>query len=402
VLRGVDRAAFAVSLASRLRASGLEVAPTSVGDFVRALAASPPDAKSRLYWAARITLVRRQSELAAFDAAFAAVFDGALVDLSVSARSAPLPTASGDAAYLAAPAELTAGQAGAGLPWATLPPAVSEAAGTDSALTLPERLPSDVAGLAGVPFEQLTPGQAALLGRWVEAALGKPPTRPSRRVRVDRRGHRPAIRATIARARRTGWEPIHLVTVKPVDKARRVVMLCDVSQSMQAQAAAYLHLMRALVIGSDAEVFAFATTYTRLTSVLAHRSAEVAIDQASVKVVDRFGGTRIATNVQHLLSSLHGGLLRGAVVVIASDGWDSDSPESLAAAMARLKRRAHRVIWINPRAAAPGYLPLVATMAAALPYCDAFLPADTFAALRDVVDEIARRPGRDSAVRTRG
>ena len=167
-------------------------------------------------------------------------------------------------------------------------------------------------------------------------------------------------------------------------------MLCDVSQSMQAQAAAYLHLMRALVLTSDAEVFAFATTATRLTTVLAHRSAEVAVDQASAKVVDRFGGTRIATNIQSLLSSLHGGTMRGAIVIIGSDGWDSESPEQLAAAMARLRRRAYRIIWMNPRAGAPGFQPLVATMAAALPYCDAFLPGDTFRSLSAVVAEIPR------------
>jgi uncharacterized protein with von Willebrand factor type A (vWA) domain len=210
---------------------------------------------------------------------------------------------------------------------------------------------------------------------------------------VDARGHRIALRPTIARARRTGWEPIQLVRVRPVHRPRRVVMLCDVSQSMQAQAAAYLHLMRALVIGSDAEVFAFATTSTRLTAVLAHRSAEIAIEQATAKVVDRFGGTRIASNLARLLSSHHGGALRGAVVVIGSDGWDSDAPEALAAAMARLRRRAYRVIWMNPRAAAPGYEPRVATMAAALPYCDAFLPADTFRSLNAVVAEMARRRG---------
>jgi uncharacterized protein len=106
-------------------------------------------------------------------------------------------------------------------------------------------------------------------------------------------------------------------------------------------------------------------------------------------VLDRFGGTRIATNIQALLSSHHGGSVRGAVVIVASDGWDSDSPEQLGAAMARLKRRAYRVIWMNPRAAAPGFEPRVATMAAALPYCDRHLPADTFRSLARVIAEIA-------------
>jgi hypothetical protein len=208
-------------------------------------------------------------------------------------------------------------------------------------------------------------------------------------VKIDSGGHRIALRSTIARSRRTGWEAVELVHAEAVRKPRRVLMLCDVSQSMQAQAAAYLHLMRALAVTADAEVFAFATTLTRLTTVLAQRSAESAIEQAGAKVSDRFGGTRIAANLQALLSSHHGGLVRGAIVIIASDGWDSDPADQLAAAMARLKRRAHRVIWINPRAGAPGFEPRVATMAAALPYCDALLPADTFQSLAAVIDEIA-------------
>ena len=394
ILRGIDRAAFAVALVSRLRSRGVVVGATAVGDFVRALAAAPPDARSRLYWTARITLVRRHTDLPAFDAVFAAVFNAATLDVDPHARRSQLASTvpgADDDSYASVPGPSSVDdEAGAGLPWVTLPPAVGEAEDSDSLFAVPERLPSEVAGLADVPFEQLTPAQLEMLGRWIETAMRVWPTRRSRRTSPSRSGHRIAIRATIARSRRTGWEPIRLVHVKAVDKPRRVVMICDVSQSMQAQAAAYLHLMRALVLASDAEVFAFATTATRLTTVLAHRSAEVAVDLATAKVVDRFGGTRIATNIQSLLSSLHGGTMRGAIVIIGSDGWDSDSPEQLAAAMARLRRRAYRVIWMNPRAGVPGYQPLVATMAAALPYCDAFLPADTFGSLARVVAEIPR------------
>jgi uncharacterized protein with von Willebrand factor type A (vWA) domain len=167
-----------------------------------------------------------------------------------------------------------------------------------------------------------------------------------------------------------------------------VVLLCDVSQSMQAQATAYLHLMRALAVGWNAEVFAFATRLTRLTGSLTRRSPAEAIAAATAAVSDRFGGTRIAGNLEQLLSGRHGGLLRGAVVLIGSDGWDSEPPERLARAMARLHRRAHRVVWMNPRAAAPGFQPRVATMAAALPHCDDFLPADTFAGLAAVIEAL--------------
>jgi len=174
-----------------------------------------------------------------------------------------------------------------------------------------------------------------------------------------------------------------------------VVMVCDVSASMQAEATAYLHLMRALVLGADAEAFAFATRLTRLTPALTRRSPAEAVAVAGEAVTDRFGGTRIAANLTALLTGRHGGLLRGAVVLIGSDGWDSEPAEQLARAMARLHRRAYRVLWINPRASAAGFAPRVSTMAAALPFCDRFLSGGTIADLRRVIDAIgeAGSPG---------
>jgi uncharacterized protein with von Willebrand factor type A (vWA) domain len=112
------------------------------------------------------------------------------------------------------------------------------------------------------------------------------------------------------------------------------------------------------------------------------------VEQATAAVTDRFGGTRIATNLTALLDSHHGNTLRGAVVIVASDGWDSDPPGRLAAAMARLRRRAHTVVWLNPRAGVPGFAPTVAAMAAALPYCDRLLPAATFADLADAAGQL--------------
>lgn len=383
MLAGVDRAAFATALATRLRARGVPVGLPD--DFVRALGPVPPESRSQLYWTARITLVRRQSDLAAFDAVFDAVFDHTEPGLDPHSRRAG-PGSDGDTLV---PVPSGAGTAAGGLPWATLPPAVAAAEDSDSPLAFPQRLPSDLVALADVAFEQLTPAQLAQLGQWLEATLRTWPTRRSRRTRVDPAGHRIAIRPTIARARRTGWEPIELVRTRPVDRPRRIVLLCDVSQSMQAQATAYLHLMRAFTLRADAEVFAFATSLTRLTPVLAHRSAEVAIEQATAAVGDRFGGTRIATNVRALLASRHSGAVRGAVVIIGSDGWDSDPPEALAAAMDRLRRRAYKVIWMNPRAGAPEFRPTTSTMAAALPYCDQLLPADTFASLAAVVRAVS-------------
>ena len=171
---------------------------------------------------------------------------------------------------------------------------------------------------------------------------------------------------------------------------------------MQPYAAIYLHLMRAAAVRRTTiapEVFAFSTSLTRLTPVLSHSSAEVALARANVKVVDRYGGTHLGHSVAALLSAPHGNALRGAVVVIASDGWDSDPPEALAHAMARLRRRAALVVWLNPRAATHGFQPLAGSMAAALPYCDVFMPAHSLTGLRALFDVLSSRPAPTKHVR---
>lgn len=386
LLRGVDRATFAAGLTQRLRDRGVSVDLSAAGTFVRALATHPPATRSELYWTARITLVRRQSDLAAFDALFATLFADAGLGADPHTRRQPLPIGT----LAAVPAPDAPAQDGSGLPWATLPAVVSSAghAAADGP-AVPQRLPSATAGLVDVPFEALDDEQLALLDGWLTAKLPRLPTRRTRRLAIRRRGSRTALRETMARSRRTGWEPIELVRARPVHRQRRLVLLCDVSRSMQAEATAYLHLGRALVRTADAEVFAFATGLTRLTPVLRRRSATVAMAQATEAVGDRFGGTRIAANLHALLASRHADLVRGAIVLIGSDGWDSCPATELAAQLARVRRRAHRILWINPRAGVPGFRPRVASMAAALPYCDRMLPGDTFAALRRVIDAIA-------------
>jgi len=379
LLRGADRAAFAVAFAGRLRRAGVAAGLTEVDDLVRALGASPPVSRGALYWTARIAVVRRQADLAAFDRVFAAVFDDA-PPLSLNRTAAPAGRR--DDVHVPVPGGPAGTASGDGVPWATLPPAVAAAEpGEESGLHLPELRPSALAALAERPFEELDPGRIGQLGEALRRSLTTWPTRRTRRHAADPGGRRIALRPTIARARRTAWEPVIVVRERPVRRPRRVVLLCDVSESMRAQATAYLHLMRAFATVAEAEVFAFATTLTRLTPALRQTSARAAIAQATAAVTDRFGGTRIATNIGALLDSHHGNALRGAVAIIASDGWDSDPPDKLDTAMTRLRRRAYGIVWLNPRAGAPGFTPAVAAMAAALPHCDRLLPAATFADL---------------------
>lgn len=390
LLRGVDRAAFAVSLSVRLRQHGVPVGLTGTEDFTRALGVTTPATVTSLYWTARVALVRRLSEVAAFDAVFDAAFRDATLEVDPHARRRPPPGTQAAGTHPGVPKVGADRDAGEGLPWATLPPAVSTAEATESGPELPQRWASDLEAVADLPFEELSAEQLAAVGRWLEEAVRTWPTRRSRRRAAAAAGGQVALRPTIARARRTGWEPVDLVRVAPVQRPRKVVMLCDVSQSMQPQVTAYFHLMRALATAGSGETFAFATGLTRLTPVLRHKSAELAVALATERVTDRFGGTRIAASLTELLASHHGSAVRGGIVVIGSDGWDSEPPEELARAMARLRRRAHRVVWVNPRAAAPGFQPLVGTMAAALPYVDVLLPAGDVRSLAAVVTEICR------------
>jgi uncharacterized protein len=391
MLRGTDLAAFAVAFAVRLRQAGLSVGVSAIESFTRGLAAVRPGTVPTLYWVGRATLVQREADMGLFDAVFDAVFAGAVLPLDPNARRGPLGAAGGENdGWVPRPGPEAREGPGEGLPWSTLPAAMSPAtdAGEEPALRSPERLPSALEQEATTPFEALAPEHLAVLDEWLTGALRHWPSRRSRRMAPHYGGRAVSVRSTMARARRTGFDPAVLVRTEPLKKPRRVVMLCDVSQSMQPYAAAYFHLMRAAAVATRAEVFAFATVLTRLTPVLAHGSADAAVQQATAKVLDRFGGTRIATNVRALLASRHGDACRGAIVLIASDGWDSDPPEALAAAMARLRRRAHRVIWMNPRVSAPGFVPLVGAMAASLPYCDELLAADSIQGLSKVVDAI--------------
>jgi uncharacterized protein len=381
LLAGVDRAAFAVGLGERLRRAGVPVTFTALGAFTEALGVAPPRDLPSLYWPARVTLVDDVAHLPAFDSVFDAVFRDSVLPVEGQAAG---PRRKHVDDVLASVASTQAPETSPGLPWHTLPHLVgADDAARDGARGVPELLPSALQGLADTPFEELDEQQLAQIGAWLEEAWLRWPTRRSRRRRVHPAGRAVALRETIAASRRTGWEPLELSRTRRVGRPRPLTLVVDVSQSMQAYAAAYLHLMHALARTGRAETFAFSTSLTRLTPALRHRSATVAMQRATAQVGDRFGGTHLATCLAGLLASRHGNALRGGVLVVASDGWDSDDPVLLARALARIRLRAYRVVWLNPRAAAPGFEPLVGSMAAALPYCDAFLPAHTARALRE-------------------
>jgi len=180
--------------------------------------------------------------------------------------------------------------------------------------------------------------------------------------------------------------------VGPSQRPRRVVLICDVSGSMEPYARALVRFLHAAVVGrTQVEAFALGTRLTRITRELSSRDPDVAIAAAARRVVDWSGGTRIGDGLREF-NDRWGvrGMARGAVVVILSDGWDRGAPEVLAEQMARLARVAHRVVWVNPLKATPEYAPLARGMAAALPHVDEFVEGHSLAALEDLVSVIAR------------
>ncbi|OBI22016.1 VWA containing CoxE family protein [Mycobacterium sp. E2327] len=397
LLRGVDLAAFAAALVARLRGAGVLVSANGPADFVQALRRLVPDTTSALYWAARLTLVNRMEDLVAFDAVFASVFGavGAARPDGTTEPVLPLPGPKTPAAGTVRPAGGPS-QAGAHqLPWATRATADRDA--TPTSVVLPDPLPSRISARADEPFDRFDAQDLRLLGSWLEATVSRWPRGRSMRFEPSAGGKRIDLRATMNASRATGWESVILARTRPRRRPRRVVLACDVSRSMQPYAAVYLHLMRAAALRQARirpEVFAFSTSLTRLTPVLSHRSAEVALQKANAKVTDRYGGTFIGRSLGALLAAPHGNALRGAVVIIASDGWDADPPDVLARAMARLRRRAAMLVWLNPRAAQGDFQPLAGSMAAALPYCDLFLPAHSLTGLREFLLALANPASR--------
>jgi uncharacterized protein with von Willebrand factor type A (vWA) domain len=244
-------------------------------------------------------------------------------------------------------------------------------------------------------FSECSPEELALLRRLVEELPLIPPTRRARRMRRHPRGTRLDVRATLRRAQRTGGDPVRRLRRRHAQRPRRVVLIADVSGSMEPYARVYLHLMRGAVRALGSEAFVFATRLTRLTRLLASGGPDIAYARVAESTPDWSGGTRIGAALERFLAE-HGrrGMARGAIVVIVSDGWEIGDPSEVGRAMSRIARLAHHVIWVNPRSAASEFKPLAGGMAAALPHVDTFLSGHSVAALEELLEAISSAGGR--------
>ena len=241
-------------------------------------------------------------------------------------------------------------------------------------------------------FDALEPGELARLYRLMTRLEIATPRRRTRRSERQRRGEHMDMRRTLRGSMRTAGDPIRLARRRRrVVRPPRMVMLCDISGSMEPYARAYLQfLTSAAGSGPNAEAFVFATRLTRLTRALRSRSPERAIQRAAAAAPDWSSGTRIGDALK-AFNDRHGrrGMARGAVVVILSDGWERGDPALVGREMERLSRLAHRIVWVNPRVAATGFSPRAGGMAAALPYCDALVSGHSLEALGEVAEAIA-------------
>ncbi len=254
-------------------------------------------------------------------------------------------------------------------------------------IEVPLALASEEERLAEKSFAALSPQELARLRRLMADLELATPRRRKRRARRARRGERLDLRRTLRASLRAGGDPVHLVRRRRRTAPRRLVLICDISGSMEPYARAYLQLLRSAVASeTPAEAFVFATRLTRLTRALSGRNPEAAIQRAAAAAPDWSGGTRIGQALR-TFNDRYGrrGMARGAVVVILSDGWERADPALLGREMQRLGRLAHRIVWVNPRASAPGFEPRTGGMAAALPHCDALVSGHSLSA----IDELA-------------
>ncbi len=374
-----------------LRGLGLDINPGRMMDLAQALGYIEIGRKSDFYHAARSLLVHRQQDLTLFDQAFAmfwrkpadqwAVLDsGTLLQRRASRPTVvppPLrePNASSHTSNLQSPISNPQSP-------------ILEVTRTYSAREVLRQ--KDFADLSGEEVEAVRDLMAALA-----LELGQ---RRTRRLRAGQ-GTRLDLRRTLRHNLRYGGEVLQFAHREPKFKPRPLVILADISGSMERYTRLLLHFIYAVVgagrgPGTDrrpVEVFVFGTRLTRISRPLRNREVDRALHEVSLAVPDWAGGTRIGEALKAFNFDWGRRVLGGgAVVLLISDGWDRGDPDLLRAEIARLQRSCHRLIWLNPLLGSPEYEPLTRGMQAALPYIDDFLPVHNLASLEDLAAHLAR------------
>jgi uncharacterized protein len=385
-----DVAVVAAAFGDALHRAGVPVTPERSGRFAAAIALAAPYATDELYWLGRTTLLSDRAQIEMYDRVFTHVFRGMEdpADWRGDANSPPpvhsrageprsAPGHDGPSREQDRPAPAMPGGEGAG-----------DAGDRDAETVLAASSAQEL--LRHKEFAALSPDEWAMLRHLAQTFQLAAPPRRSRRTRRHRRGDQLDLRATLRRAHRTGGDPLRQERQRRRTRPRRIVLLCDISGSMEATSRAYLHLAHSAVQGANAEVFVFATRLTRITRMLQASHPDLALYRAGQLAPDWSGGTRIGMAIKAFTDGWgRRGLARGSVIVIVSDGWERDDPVVLEREMQRLARLAHRIVWINPRAASARWQPLAGGMRAAMPSVDVLVSGHSIAALDAVVAAIS-------------
>jgi uncharacterized protein with von Willebrand factor type A (vWA) domain len=366
-----------------LRGLGLDVNPGRMIDLVQALAYIELGNKGDFYHAARSLLIHKQEDIPLFDQAFERFWrkpaDGWF------ALEWPSPPPLPKRPLLIPP---------------TLDPPPDPSSQTadhqqngDETLEIIEvtRTYSTQERLRYKDFGELTGEELAAIKQLMAQLVWQLGQRQTRRQRPGR-GVRFDLRRSLRRNLRYGGELLEWPRLQPKYKPRPLVILADISGSMERYTRLLLHFLYSLAEGLDqqVEVFVFSTRLTRITRQLRGRDVDRAIREVSLAVSDWSGGTRIGDALKVFNFAWGRRVLgRGAVVLLISDGWDRGDPLLLGQEIGRLQRSCHRLVWLNPLLGSPQYEPLTRGMQAALPYIDDFLPVHNLASLEELAGHLA-------------
>jgi uncharacterized protein with von Willebrand factor type A (vWA) domain len=359
-----------VGFTAVLRAAGLQVTTDRVAAFLTALDELDVTSRLQTYWAGRLTLCADPDDLPRYDQAFEQWFTPPRSSTRlVDERRPPPPKL------------------------ASLTPSSDQGAqetGEDDATTIRARA-SGAEVLRHRDLAELSPAEREHLRKLLALLRPDPPMRPSRRLRPSRHGA-PDPGRTLRAAVASGGEVRTLLRRDRSRRARKIVLLVDVSGSMEPYADALLRFAHVVTRRSPTavETFTLGTRLTRVTRELRQRDADHALHAAGKAIPDWSGGTRLGEALRAFVDRWgQRGAARSAVVVVFSDGWERGEPTLLGEQMARLKRLAHAVIWVNPHKGKDGFAPETAGMVAALPHVDTLLAGHTVNALADLARAIA-------------
>jgi uncharacterized protein len=370
-----DRTSFIgmlVGFGDELRDAGVPVGSGDVLTYCAAMALLDPGDVLDLYWAGRTSLVTRRDHIPIYDRVFRTYFLDHPEKLGAPARAILKQSLIENQSVIEVPAAEPAR------------PGKEE----EARLGL---MASDIEIWRNKAFAACTDEELAALRRIMNQVRVIPPRRRSRRTTRSRTGSRPDLRRTVRTTMRTHGEPSELFWRQRRLKARPLVLILDVSGSMADYSRNLLQFAYSTRrAATKVEVFCFGTRLTRITRALERRRPDDALDQAAKSVFDWEGGTRIGESIDTFVRQWgRRGMSRGAIVVICSDGLDRGDPSVLAAAMERLSRLCHKVVWMNPhKGNDPEFIPTTLGMMVAEPYIDLLLSGHDLASLEELAERL--------------